>query len=253
MTALKSRRLSTPNALRLVPVAQIPSIRARLVAHARTINAGSTEREHVTLNRRRLALLERINAWKASVPNGLGEDAEEEYEDILPEQINLPLPSFLPPENRNADLQEIEQRLREALAFDCLRGLRKRLAERVALLREKDQYLRGQADNFRSQAAIKRVQGEIAFIAMRYRTTYAALGALGEDINADLMPLADGDISAANVFEYSRQLQRGSNSVNISWIWRQTAIGPQVQNDNWLEEGMYSSFPAIVFVPYLHK
>jgi hypothetical protein len=176
--------------------------------------------------------------WKTRAPDGLGEDAEEEDEYQLPEQIKLPLPSSLPLENQNAILQGIEQQLREALAFDCLRALRKGLSERVALQREKDRYLRGQADNFRSQAAIKRVQAEILFVATRYRTTYIALQVLGGDINPELMALVDEDVSIANVFDYPQHLGRGSNT-NISWIWCQTAVGAQAQDDNWLEEGEF--------------
>jgi hypothetical protein len=176
--------------------------------------------------------------WKTRAPDDLGEDAEEEDEYRLPEQIKLPLPSSLPLENQSAILRGIEQQLREALAFECLRALRKGLSERIALQREKNNYIRGQADNFRSQAAIKRVQMEIAFVANRYRTTYTALQALGGDINPELMALVDEDVSVANVFDYPRQLGRGSNT-NISWIWRQTAVGAQAQDDNWLEEGKF--------------
>ncbi|KIM27650.1 hypothetical protein M408DRAFT_24310 [Serendipita vermifera MAFF 305830] len=211
---------------------EIEESQARLGVHALTINDGSTERDRIDFNRKRVALLERINAWKARFPDELEEDAEGED---IPEKIKLPFPSSIPLENRSIVLQEIEQRLREALAFDSLRALRKGLAERLALQREKERYLRGQADNFRSQAAIKRVQGEITFVAERYKTTYAALQTLGENINPELMPLEDSDISAANVFNYSRQLQRGSNTT-VSWIWRQTAVGAQAQDDNWLEE-----------------
>ena len=80
------------------------------------------------------------------------------------------------------------------------------------------------------------MQVEITFVSNRYCTTYAALQALGGGINPDLMALEDKDVSVANLFDYSRQLGHGSNT-NISWIWRQTAVGAQAEDDNWLEEG----------------
>lgn len=208
--------------------------RARLRAHAETINDGATLLERITLQRRRTALLERINAWKVRSPDNLGEENEQEDEDILPEDLKLPLPSALLG-HQNAVLQEIEKQLRESIAFDCLRALRKCLSERIALQREKDRYLQGQADNFRSQAALKRVKSEIDFVAMRYNAAYTALEALGGNINPELMRLEPEDVSAANVFDYTRQLGRGANT-KTSWIWRQTAVGAQAQDDNWLEE-----------------
>jgi hypothetical protein len=79
------------------------------------------------------------------------------------------------------------------------------------------------------------VKLEIDFVAMRYNAAYTALEALGGNINPELMRLDPEDISVANVFEYTRQLGRGANT-KISWIWRQTAVGAQAQDDNWLEE-----------------
>ena len=183
-----------------------------------------------------MELLERINGWKARAPNHLGEDADEEDEERVPDKIRLPFPSTLPVEDRDDRLGGIEHRLREAFAFDSLRALRKALIERLALQREKTLHVRGHADNFRSGAAIKRVQDEITFIANRYRKNYRSLGALGHGVNPELSELTEAHISAANVFNYTRELGRGSVP-NISWIWRQTAVGPQAQDDNWLEEG----------------
>jgi hypothetical protein len=212
--------------------------RARLRIFARTINEGSTERERIDLNRRRVNIQERINTWKARTPNGVQEDAEEEEDDAPPENLKLPLPSSFPVENQDPILQEMERQLREGYAFDNLRALRKGLAERVALQREKDRHLRGQAANFRSQAALNRLQAEITFIANRYRRAYEALHDLGGDINRELATLTEGDVSIAGIFEYTQQLGRGYNTT-VSWIWRQTALIEQAQDDNWLDEGSF--------------
>jgi hypothetical protein len=224
--------------LLILPYLLILCFRARLCMFARTINEGSMDRERIDLNRRRVNLRTRINNWKARAPDGVQEDAEEEYEDDPPETLKLSLPSSFPAENQDPILQAMERDLREGCAFDNLRALRKGLAERVALQREKDRHLRGQAANFRSQAAINRLQGEIGFVANRYRTVYAALHNLGGNINHQLTALTEEDISVAGIFEYTQQLGRGYDTT-ISWIWRQTALIEQAQDDNWLDEGSF--------------
>jgi hypothetical protein len=211
--------------------------RARLCVFARTINEGSLERERIDLNRRRVNIRERINNWKARAPDGVQDDAEEEDDDGPPENLKLPLPSSFPVENQEPILQEMERQLREGYAFDNLRALRKGLAERVALQREKERHLRGQAANFRSQAALNRLQAEIMFVANRYRRAYEALHDLGGNINRELATLTEEDVSIAGIFEYTRQLGRGYNTA-VSWIWGQTALVAQAQDDNWLDEGL---------------
>jgi hypothetical protein len=215
--------------------------RARLCIFARTINEGSMDRERINLNRRRVNIRNRINNWKARAPNGVQEDAEDEDDDGPPENLRLPLPSSFPVENQDPILQEMERQLREGYAFDNLRALRKGLAERVALQREKGLYQRGQAANFRSQAAINRLQAEITFIADRYRRAYEALHDLGGNVNQELATLTEEDVSIAGIFEYTQQLGRGYDTT-ISWIWRQTALIEQAQDDNWLDEGLFIAF-----------
>jgi hypothetical protein len=183
-------------------------------------------------------MFDRINAWKGRAPDELQEEIEGQDEEALPDRIKLPLPSRFLPDNGIVLLQGIERQLREALAFENLKALRKCLAEELALEREKERFARGQADNFRSQAALRRVRAEIKFVASRYRTTYDALRSLGGVLNTELKDLNDNDISATNVFNYSRELGRGAN-IHVSWIWRQSAIGTQARDDNWLEEGVF--------------
>jgi hypothetical protein len=84
---------------------------------------------------------------------------------------------------------------------------------------------------------------EIVFVAGRYRTAYAALHNLGGNINRELAGLTEEDISVAGIFEYTQQLGRGYNTT-VSWIWRQTALVAQAQDDNWLDEG------SLELVPY---
>ncbi|KAG8820531.1 hypothetical protein FRC17_010124, partial [Serendipita sp. 399] len=211
----------------------------RLRVHAQTINDGSTERQRIDLNRKRATLLDRIATWKAHRPEIILEDDEDNG--LLPEVINLPLPSTVPFGEQDDALRDIERQLREAQAFDYLRGLRKSLSQEIAVLREKERHHRGQEANFRSLALLGHVRVETRFNSDRYRTAYQALVLLGGDIHRELMPLRVEDVSAANVFRYTRELGRGFNTTT-SWIWRQTQIGEEAQDDSWLQEVLRVQF-----------
>lgn len=145
----------------------------------------------------------------------------------------------MPLTDRDPVLQAIERDLREAQAFDYLKALRKSLAEKIALQRGQKQDLNGQKAKTRSYTVIDRITSEIQTIAKRYNATYDALNALGGKVNPKLQHLKKEDLSAKDVFEYSRQLGRGS-ATTISWIWRQIPLGGEVESDSWLEEGMFT-------------
>jgi hypothetical protein len=208
--------------------------------HASTINAGSTERQRVMLNRRRATLYGRIRQWKARSPfkddDEAGSDEEEDDPDVDIDHVLLPLPSNV--DNPNAGpSREIEKELRTGQAHDTLKQLRKALALKLALLRERRE-VRGQRDNLRSMAAVHRVQEDVESIAARYRVAYSALERLGiGNAQKEFRPLNHSDITTANVFDQNRQLGRGFNTQDISWIWRMQDIGPEAQDDNWLTEG----------------
>ena len=214
--------------------------RQSLRVHAATINMGSTERQRVMLNRRRTTLYERIRQWKARSPfrddEEVGSDDDDDDPDAEIDRVLLPLPSNI--DNPNAGpSREIEKELRTGQAHDALKQLRKVLALKLALLRDRRE-VRGQRDNLRSMAAVHRVQEDIEAIAARYRVAYSALERLGMgNAQRDLRPLNHSDITTANVFDRDRQLGRGFNTQDISWIWRMQDIGPEAQDDSWLTEG----------------
>jgi hypothetical protein len=201
---------------------------------------GSTERQRVMLNRRRATLYERVRQWKAQSPfrddDEAGSDEEEDDPDAEIDHVLLPLPSNI--DNPNAGpSREIEKELRTGQAHDALKQLRKALALKLALLRDRRE-VRGQRDNLRSMAAVTRVQEDIEAIAARYRVAYIALERLGMgNAQKEFQPLNRSDITTANVFDRERQLGRGFNTQDISWIWRMRDIGPEAQDDNWLTEG----------------
>lgn len=142
--------------------------RHRLRRLARTINNTSPNQLQINLNRKRLALSERIVAWKERSPAGVEEDGFEDLNEMTcPEIASLGLPSTFPPSGEllYSSLQGIEKELRQAQVFDCLRALRKCLSERVALLQEKNQRARGRYESSRSTATIKVLEEEILFLA----------------------------------------------------------------------------------------
>lgn len=156
-----------------------------------------------------------------------------------PEDISLVLPSTIPLEDQDTDARTIEKQLREGQAFDCLRSLRKSLAEKIALQRGQKHDDVGQTAKNRSYAAINRLNAEIGLIAKRYTANRHALRALmaeGEVINAKLQELNDSDVSAMKVFDFSTKIGRGS-STDVSWIWSQMPTGGDDTDDKWLEEG----------------
>ncbi|CCA75643.1 hypothetical protein PIIN_09634 [Serendipita indica DSM 11827] len=204
----------------------------RLEIHSQSI---TTERQRIELNQKRVALADRINDWKARTPLDIHDEEDEEDDPALPEQWKLPIPSTLPRNEQLALPRQVEKELREAQAFDYLRALRTGLAEEIALLRDRDRHQHGYDANLRSRSLIERVRRDINFNTGRYRATFAALEVLGGARNPELKPLLPADVSAANVFRYTQELGRGFN-VNISWIWRRTAVGTHANDDNWLDE-----------------
>ncbi|CAG7853416.1 SubName: Full=Uncharacterized protein {ECO:0000313/EMBL:CCA76143.1} [Serendipita indica DSM 11827] len=212
---------------------EIEEQQARLIVLIQS-TIGGTERQLVELNRKRANLSERINAWKARAPDN-GQDDGDDEPTHNPELQRLMLPSQLPYHDQNEELRRIEKELREAQAFDYLRALRTSLAEKIALVRDKETNQRGNQANARARSVIDRVQMRIDFEASRYRVSFSALQRLGGVDNVELMPLAPQDVSIANVFRFTCDLERGYNT-STSWIWRRHAVGEQAMDNDWLNE-----------------
>jgi hypothetical protein len=207
------------------------------------------------LTNRRISLYQQIRRWKLRSPlklndhnsseeqgDGGNDDDDDDDDDEAFTEVEhslLPLPSNSTPINneRLALYLTIEKELRAGQSRDALKQLRKTLALKLALLRG-SKLARGQRDNLRSQAAIKRVTEEVRGIVSRYRASYSALVRLGlGEGKSDLQVLNDSDLSTANVFEENRRLGRGFDIRDVSWIWRMPNIGLEAQDNNWLSEG----------------
>lgn len=227
--------------------------RYRLSLHAKILESGSGD-DKIKLVNRRIALTERISDWKARSSRLFDEndnnegDEDSEHITCLPESVTLQIPSsLLLPEpagglsqEQETSLKQTEKDLREGQAFDYLQALRKCLVEQIALQRDKERNQRGQHTTTRSNSAIQRVTDEMKIITARYCATYTALESLGCGIHTSLRKLEGSDVSAKNVFTYTRQLGRGSDT-SVSWIWRHTRIGNGMQDENWLEEGIHEN------------
>lgn len=199
-------------------------------------------REQSLLDRRRLALEERIQSWKRRAPEGIKEDTDttedvSDDHDTFPEDDPLPLPSTLADNEQIEVHKGLEKDLRVGQAYDALKELRMALALKLALFREQHLSVRGQRHTQRSKAAIDRVTDTVTVATVRYRVAHAALNALGGNTaESEFRQLRDEDITTSNVFQSNRPLGRGQES-QISWIWRMQGTGLEARDDDWLEEG----------------
>jgi hypothetical protein len=190
-----------------------------------------------------VALYQRICEWKHRSPFGEdGEDGvdDDEAQDNI-ESYALPLPSNLALGHHENATQPsgIEKQLRVGQSHDALKQLRSALALKLALVRNKGRYARGQNENTRAWAGIKQAEESIQVVASRYRAAYHALTKLGiDDVQEGLQPLNDHDLKTANVFEQDRPLGRGFDAQDVSWIWKVRNTGVELEDDNWLLEGV---------------
>lgn len=156
------------------------------------------------------------------------------------------LPSAFPPSVSNARVQHYEAELRIGQAYDCLTDLRRHLRLRSYLLKRKDMYSRGVAQNTRANVAIQRAQKQINWAASKYRRVRGLLIALRPislDLQArpswqnDLLVLGDKDIRGLSEGLFGDS----EGSRTISWIWMSTSHTTgtdNIENDEHLQEGM---------------
>lgn len=166
--------------------------------------------------------------------------------EIPPESLLLPLPSTFADNDSEIAIQlrDLERELRTGQAHDALKQLRKALAFKLALTRERG-IGQAQREGLRTPAVFKRVEDDIRSAAIRYRAAYSALTKLGLGEQSDFQILTPQDISIAQVFSPNRPLGRGYDIQDISWIWRMRGVGAETQDDNWLDEGMRET----IFIP----
>ncbi|KIM19648.1 hypothetical protein M408DRAFT_313788, partial [Serendipita vermifera MAFF 305830] len=204
-----------------------------------TVNAGSSEREHVLLARRRISLWRRIVEWRARATEQVEEEDQEAMDpNDRPEEERIDLPSSMPPAERSPELARVELQLREGQANDALKGIRVALSQMLVLRRDKQANVRGQVSSSRASGNIQRLNTQTKRLAEQYRQSYLAMIELGMPAtHQTYRPLRDADLNSRNVFETNRPLGRG-NEAPISWIWHMHETNGERQFDNdWLDEG----------------
>ncbi|KAF8236756.1 hypothetical protein L208DRAFT_1250942, partial [Tricholoma matsutake] len=121
---------------------------------------------------------------------------------IQPEDVELWLPSNLPPERQHATcvegLLEMENKLRMAQCYDGLEGVQHLLHVKARMVHFKNKNVRGQRDGLCSRVVIDHVHACVRLFAEKYRATRVAKLALvgSGDWEAILQPLKDSDICA---------------------------------------------------------
>lgn len=202
---------------------------ARLVNDTKALGASATEQQRSQLIERRSRLQRRIFAWcqlqslympgVVSLRNSVNESASP-----LAEAFNLFLPSAVIGTNScDKKLAGYEWRLRYGLAFDCLVELRRHLLVLNTMYQSKDQLIRGQHHNTRSNSLIQGVQTRIKYVSHKYRSCRSALASLSEPLRKGnewesiLRPLLDIDIRGLREGEDTSSSSEGRRQ--LSWIW----------------------------------
>jgi len=167
--------------------------------------------------------------------------ADEDAPSIKVHDIPLWLPSSLSATDPcDANLQLYEWRLRKGQAFDALHKIRQGFRQKSHRLKVKQRFMRGVAENNRSNDGIKRAEAVIEAAASKYRIAYAALTALHLQISnthrepnwtENLQVLRDTDLRGM-----SEGLENDSEGRrSISWIWRIEGVADGEQGEQELE------------------
>jgi hypothetical protein len=150
------------------------------------VKSSSTTYQEASLAEQRNVLHSRLRYWEelrtiympgllqlqadlaAGSPRAVGSN-------IHPEDVELWLPSNIPPTRRCATcvegLPEMENKLRMAQCYDGLKGIRHLLRVKARMVYFKNKNVRGQRDGTRSQAVIDRVHARTRLSAEKYRAT----------------------------------------------------------------------------------
>ena len=180
----------------------------------------------------------------------------------------LCLPSLLPADHRkhncNANLVEIEVKLREAQCHDALDKIRSLQRGRLSFIGFRNRNIRGQNPNTRAKDTLDRLEDKTKAMAVKYMAARDALLALRGPgrWEQELRPLVHGDLTTPDGQEISieipgdtvgpdgrtlskkqrtaERLGLGQGKKTVSWIWTTTgAIGDG--DDAVLHEGKQPS------------
>jgi hypothetical protein len=181
-------------------------------------------------------------------PDDSWEDNDDDNEDILPEAIQLLLPSsFTGSQRRRLQIETFsiqEAQLREGQANDALEGVRNSLAQVSLTFRTKVRNAQSVYTRTRSWDDVQRCNAQVRLHVTRYRTARHALIQLGAstdicqkylEIKAEHLKMP-GDIVEAN--------RIGQRSDSLAWFWRLDA-NKSGKQDSWMKECVL--YPLIIF------
>ncbi|KAG1887840.1 hypothetical protein F4604DRAFT_1916666 [Suillus subluteus] len=155
----------------------------------------------------------------ATAANASSIPSTESFKLWLPSQIGRSLPC-------NESLQRVEWRLRYAQGHNALRSLRSSLHTQTAILKYKDQNLRGQGANTRAHNMLKAIDMRIEVATRKYESAHKALVVLGNLLNesswqSSLRPLNHQDICSMSDILWGELEGRQK----LSWIWNMRGAG----------------------------
>lgn len=197
---------------------------------------------------------------------------EPDPDDLLPETINLHLPSNLPSVLRNVpqakELIEKERRLRHAECLDALTSLRRRLRIGARLFDQKMMQTAGTGTrrNTRMQSLIDQYQARKNRDANRYRAARKALMVLDPqgDWKSYLLPLrAEDEVAPFRAQEERKKKRRRTNEPgssegyrSLSWIWKTVSQTPDREgeevSEKEVEDGMFLVFYSQCYILILY-
>lgn len=179
-----------------------------------------------------------IATLKAALPGTVW--PRETAPDGLPEELILPIPSNLPPSIRFHALfltfTEAELRLRQGVANDLLRLLRRKLGL-SSFLRDKNSDEFGQKKKTRSGKVISAVYDDVQNIRKEYNTQREKMLLLGERKDShNYRPLTEADCRPLQIHHTSRKgKERMETEKEVRWIWREG--GFRTDLEKWELEG----------------
>ncbi|KAG8744966.1 hypothetical protein FRC12_014689 [Ceratobasidium sp. 428] len=217
---------------------------------AQEIGQNPTPRQAESLNKQRLNLRDRITQFQKRGVSFMGVLSEQEPdhpdliahpEDDEPESTDLGLPSSFAAETLDAaglsSLVDLERDLRRSMCNDSLESLRSLLGARAFAINYKKRHERGQVQNTRSEAAIRRHTAKIEKTRWRYNNSRDALFRLGpNDTDANRYQIIkDEDLKSLKSYLEEDSRGTGQGYSSMPWIWRNN---PSANHNRWQVEAL---------------
>ena len=165
------------------------------------------------------------------------EEDESEGQSVLPESVNIPLPSNITSVKLRPALESlisVERELRKGQANDALEGLRVGLANKSLLLLTDVNQSNSTKQSTRAWASVRNAQSQILIHARSYQRAWLALKSVGTPEDLLLyQKLEEKDLVVVKDITMAKRFGQGSDC--LAWFWR---IGPSNGSltEKWMEE-----------------